>query len=77
MTKDEFLRALEETLELNAGTLERTKKLEDLEDWDSMSALTYMALADEKLQVNVSGDQIVRCKTVDDLLGLLGDKLTG
>jgi hypothetical protein len=36
-----------------------------------------MGLADEKLHVTVSGDQIVKCKTVDDLLGLLGGGLTG
>jgi hypothetical protein len=42
-----------------------------------MSALTFMALADEKLQVTLSGDQVVQCRTVDELLALLGDRLAG
>jgi acyl carrier protein len=77
MTKTEFLRRLEESLEIDEGSLNGPRSLGELEYWDSMAALTFMALADEHLQVTVGGDQIVGCKTVADLLGLLGDKLTG
>jgi acyl carrier protein len=77
MTRAEFLRALETSLEIDQGKLAGNQRLEDLEFWDSMSALIYMGLADEKLHVTVSGDQIVKCKTVDDLLGLLAGGLTG
>ncbi len=77
MTKADFLRALEDSLEIDEGTLDGAQVLEDLECWDSMSALIYMALADEQLHVAVTGDQIVSCKTVNDLLGIVGDKLTG
>lgn len=75
MTKSEFLRKLEQSLEIDEGSLDGARKLEDLEFWDSMSALIYMALADEELQVEVSGDQIMRCKTVDDLVALVAGKL--
>lgn len=75
MTRQQFLRELEASLEIDAGTLARLQTLEDPTYWDSMSALTFMALADEKLQVTLSGDQVVRCKTVDELLALLGDRL--
>jgi acyl carrier protein len=77
MTKEQFVRELEESLEIDAGTLARTRTLDDPAYWDSMSALTFMALADEKLHVALSGDQVVKCKTVDELLALLGDKLSG
>ena len=77
MTKGEFIEALGESLEIDRGTLDGAQALDDLECWDSMSALIYMALADEKLGVIVSGDQIVSCKTVNDLVGLVGDKLNG
>ncbi len=75
MTRAEFLQALEESFEVDQGTLEGNETLEDLECWDSMSALIYMALADEKLGITVSGEQIINCKTVNDLLDLLDDKL--
>jgi hypothetical protein len=38
--------------------------------------LTFMAVADQELQVSISGGQLGSCKTVPDLLGLLGDKVT-
>ena len=75
MTREQFVRELEESLEIDAGTLVRVRTLDNPDYWDSMSALTFMALADEKLQITLSGDQVVKCKTVDELLALLGDRL--
>lgn len=77
MTREEFLRALETSLEIGEGTLAGNQRLKDLKFWDSMSALIYMGLADEKLHMAVSGDQMGKCKTVDDLLALLAGRLTG
>ena len=76
MTASEFLRTLEEALEVEQSLLVGPEQLDDLECWDSMSALTFMALADEKLEVELSGEQVLNAKTVNDLLALLGDKLT-
>ena len=76
MTRDQFVRELEDSLEIPVGTLARRRTLEDPTYWDSMSALTFMALADEKLQVTLTGDQVLKCKTVDDLLALVGDRLS-
>jgi acyl carrier protein len=76
MTRDEFLRILEEGFELEPHTLAPSQQLADLSSWDSMSALVFMALADEKAGVSVTGNQLVSCETVGDLLDLLGDKLT-
>ena len=75
MTRDQFVRELESSLEIPVGTLMHAKTLEDPAYWDSMSALTFMALADEKLQLTLTGDQVVKCKTIDDLLALVGEKL--
>ena len=77
MTKSEFLRALEEALEVPAGSISEGKTLAELHSWDSMAALTFLSLADQKLQVTVTGSQLQKCKTVSELLGLLGDKLGG
>jgi acyl carrier protein len=75
MTREQFVRELETSLEIPVGTLVPTRTLEDPSYWDSMSALTFMALADERLQVTLTGDQVLKCKTVDDLIALVGDKL--
>jgi len=76
MTTYDFLRALEITLEIDPGSIAGNESLDDVGWWDSMAALTFMAVADEQLQVTISGEQLAKCKSVPDLLGLLGDKLT-
>jgi acyl carrier protein len=76
MKTSDFLRALENALELESGSIAGNEPLTGVEWWDSMAALTFMAVADQELEVSISGGQIAGCKTVPDLLGLLGDKLT-
>ena len=46
MTQEAFLRELEEALEIGANSLDEAKALQDVESWDSMSALIFMGLAD-------------------------------
>ena len=68
MTRDEFLLQMDEILNLPAGTLQGHEKLEELENWDSTSLITFIALADSAAGVNVSPAQVVNCLTVADLL---------
>jgi len=75
MTRNELLRELEAELDLTAGSLHGTQLLNELENWDSMAAVQFIALADEKVGVTLSGHQIATSKTVDDLLALLGDRV--
>jgi acyl carrier protein len=76
MTRSEFLRALESELALPAESLKQNQELAGLESWDSMAAVQFIALADEKIGINISGDQIANAKTIDELLSLLGDRLS-
>lgn len=71
MTRTDLLRRLDELLELSAGTLTGSEKLEDLVAWDSMSMVGFIALADEngaKLTVR----QLGAADTIEDLLKLAG-----
>ncbi len=70
------MRALEGQMEVPEGSLNGNPSIKDLGTWDSMAGVIFIALADEKLGVAVSGDQIARSKTIDDLMSLLGDRLT-
>jgi Phosphopantetheine attachment site len=76
VTKREFLRELERQMELPEASLNLEAPLASLEGWDSMAALLFIALADEKVGVVVSGDQVGKARTLSDLLSLLGDRLT-
>jgi hypothetical protein len=70
MTRNEFLVQMDEILGLPAGTLRGHEQLEELENWDSTSLITFIALADANSGVSISPAQIVTCSTVADLLRL-------
>ena len=76
MNKSELLLEIDEILELDTGTLTGNEVLEDLEDWDSLAVITYIALIDEKLDHVLEGEQLVECETVNDLIALVADQLT-
>ena len=72
-SRKEFLVLLDELLDLPAGTLQGHETLEDLEDWDSAAAVEFLAMADEHYGLVLSPRDLVKCNSVNDLLGLLGD----
>ena len=47
-----------------------------LENWDSLSIIGFIALADEKFSVQVSPTAIHQAETVNDLIMLLNNKST-
>ena len=70
MSRDEFLRSLDEVLELSPGTLQGQESLEDYPLWDSTAVITFMALADSHNGSRLSPREIAACRTVRDLLNL-------
>jgi acyl carrier protein len=76
MTTREFLDKLEDGFDVERGTISIDDSLPGLGCWDSMAALAFMAIADQQLGVSVSPGQLQQCKSVKDLLALVGDKLS-
>jgi acyl carrier protein len=70
MDRSAFLRALDDMLELDPGTLTPETRLEDLEGWDSLAVISFIALVDEQCGHVVSGDALLKAATVADLLAL-------
>jgi acyl carrier protein len=70
MNRDQFLLEMDEILDLPAGTLRGHEKLEELQNWDSTSLITFIAMAENNNGVAISPGQIVTCSTVADLLRL-------
>jgi len=77
MTKTEVLGAIEELLEADAGTLKGEEALADLGEWNSLSVLGFIAMADEKYGIAVAAKDLAACKTVNDLVALLGSQAAG
>jgi acyl carrier protein len=72
MPKAEFLRQLDEMLEISAGTLQGDELLEDLEGWDSVAMISFIAFADEHFGKNLSPRQFAQCNSINDLGRLVG-----
>ena len=73
MTDSNFLNLLDDLLELAPGTVKPSDSLEGLEGWDSLAVISFMALVDEHFNVRMQPRQIAECRTVADLVALLGD----
>jgi acyl carrier protein len=70
MSKPDFLAKLTELLELDTP-LTGEEALADLEAWDSMAVLTFMAMADEETGKTLAVPAIASAKTVNELYELL------
>jgi acyl carrier protein len=71
MKKEEFLLLLDELIEEDPGTLKGTDALGDLEAWDSLATVGFIALVDEHFDMTIAVQGIADCETIDDLIGLL------
>ena len=73
MDRIQFLGLMDELLELDTGTLRGNESLEGLENWNSLAVIGFMALANEHNGIIVSPRSISQCKTVNDLIDLVGE----
>jgi acyl carrier protein len=65
------LNLLEDILELEQGSLEVTTDLESLESWDSLAAISLIALVDEHFEKRLTGAMIKEFKTVQDIIDFM------
>ena len=70
MTRVEFLKAVDEILELAPGTLQGPEKVDDYPLWDSTAMISFMALADSNNGTKLAPRSMAACETIDDLLRL-------
>jgi acyl carrier protein len=76
MERNELLKSLDELMDLEPGTLTGQESLADLEGWSSLAVIGFIAVADEH-GVEVTPGSIAKCKTVDELVRLLGSQTSG
>ena len=56
------------------ATISASTVFRDLDEWDSLIALSLIAMADEEYQVTLTGDDIRSAKTVQDLFEKIKNK---
>lgn len=71
MSEKEKIELLEEMMDLDAGTLKADDTLADFEEWDSLTALTFISEMDERFGKKVTGEQIKAFVTVADAIALM------
>ena len=76
MNHTEFLNVMEGILELDEGTLDGTELLNDLEGWDSLAVVGFIAEMDSELDVTLNPNSISNANSVADLTALVADKLS-
>ena len=77
MTRQEFLRQLEEAMEVESGFLSGNAVLTQLNQWDSLAILNFMVCVEQQFDFVLDGDVVGKARTVDDLISMLGDRVQG
>lgn len=71
MNAQEKLNLIEETLEMDEGTLTPETVLADLEEYTSMAKLSLIVMFDDEFERKVTGAEIKAFKTVADIMALM------
>jgi acyl carrier protein len=71
MTEAEKIALLEEMMEMEEVKLTPQTKLADLAEWDSLAALSLIALLDDEFDKRIKGSQIMEFKSIADVLAVM------
>jgi len=71
MNTQEKLAALEDIMELDEGILTPETNLDDIEEWDSLAALSFVVLLGDEFSRKISGKEIRAFTTVQDMLDVM------
>lgn len=58
----------------DASTLTPDTKFRELDEWSSLSALGVIALADEEFDVELSGNELRKTNSIQELFDLISSK---
>ena len=71
MTEQEKIALLEETFDVEEGTLSAEMDLDSIEEYDSMTKLSLIVMIEEEFGKKLSGAEIKGFKTVKDILNIM------
>ena len=72
MTAENFIAKLTELMDTEAA-LNLSTKLADVEDWDSLSMVSFFSFCNSTLGKKIAPEQIKAAQTVEDLFRLATD----
>lgn len=71
MSQQEKIALLEEIMDLDEGVLSLDTVLEDIEEWDSVAILSFIATMDEHFEKTIKGSDIKAFVTVQDAIAVM------
>ncbi|MCE5267208.1 MAG: acyl carrier protein [Planctomycetaceae bacterium] len=71
MDQATFLGHMEESLRAKPGSIQMAHRFHDLDGWDSIGALSVIAVIDERYGVTMDAGELLSCRTVGELAGLV------
>ena len=71
MELKEKLALIEEVLDVEEGSLSPETELADVDEWDSIAALSLIVMLDEKFEKTLIGSQINALDSVNDILSYM------
>ena len=74
MTKEEFMEEMEYILDLDEslGGVELSTPLSEIEEWDSLSYVAFLAMANKATGRRISPAEVKAAETLQDLFELAG-----
>ncbi|RRK34684.1 acyl carrier protein [Schaedlerella arabinosiphila] len=71
MSNEKKMEMLAEIMELDVSEIREDAELSDYDEWDSITALSVIALVDEQFHKNLSGNQVKEFRTIKDVLDVM------
>ena len=71
MSMEKKLELIAEILDVEAEELTPETKLAELENWDSVAALSFIAMMDEEFGKEIKGAEIKKFVTIQDALDVM------
>ncbi len=71
MNTQEKLAALEDIMELDEGTLKPETLLNDIDEWDSLAALSFVILLTDDFGKKITGAEIRAFQSIQDMLDVM------
>ncbi|MFQ8602044.1 MAG: acyl carrier protein [Anaerovoracaceae bacterium] len=71
MTNERKIELISEVLEVEIEDLTPETKLSDLDEWDSIALISFLAMMDDEFDRIIKGSIVKEQKTIADLMALM------
>lgn len=73
MSNEKKLELLADILDVDIDELVPEKRLSEMDEWDSVAVLSFIAMMDEEFGKEVRGAEIRKLVTIQDALDVMGE----